>query len=181
MKKNKRNRGLVVLLLLLILGISIGYAAISSDLTINTIANIGKAKWDVHFSNIVKNENNVTATIEPTISEQTEINYSVNLEKPGDFYEFTIDVVNAGTLNAVIAADGVANTELTETQDIYANYTVTYADGTEIAAGDTLYAGETKTIKVRIEYDNTITSEQLNNLTGNISLSLTASLNYVQE
>ena len=53
MKKNKRNRGLVVLLLLLILGISIGYATISSNLTINTIANIGKAKWDVHFDNIV--------------------------------------------------------------------------------------------------------------------------------
>lgn len=181
MKKNKRNRGLVVLLLLLILGISIGYATISSNLTINTIANIGKAKWDVHFDNIVKNENNVTAVVEPTISNQTEINYSVNLEQPGDFYEFTVDVVNAGTLNAVIDTDGVENTTLTTEQDVYANYTVTYDDGTEIAPGDTLAAGESKKIKVRIEYDNTITSEQLNNLTENISLSLTASLNYVQE
>lgn len=181
MKKNKRNRGLVVLLLLLILGISIGYAAISSNLTINTIANIGKATWDVHFENIVKNENNVTATVEPTISNQTEINYSVNLEKPGDFYEFTVDVVNNGTLNAVIDTDGVENTTLTTEQDVYANYTLTYDDGTEIAAGDTLAAGETKKIKVRIEYDSTITSEQINALTENISLNLTASLTYVQE
>ena len=181
MKKNKRNRGLVVLLLLLILGISIGYAAISSNLTINTIANIGKATWDVHFENIVKNENNVTATVEPTISNQTEINYSVNLEKPGDFYEFTVDVVNNGTLNAVIDTDGVENTTLTTEQDVYANYTLTYDDGTEIAPGDKLAAGESKKIKVRIEYDSTITSEQINALTENISLNLTASLTYVQE
>ena len=181
MRKNKRNRILAVLVLLLILGISIGYAAISSKLTINTIANIGKATWDVHFENIVKNENNVTAVVEPTISNQTEINYSVNLEQPGDFYEFTVEVVNAGTLNAVIDTDGVENTILTPEQDVYANYTVTYDDGTEIAPGDTLAAGETKKIKVRIEYDSTITSEQLNALTENISLNLTASLTYVQE
>lgn len=181
MKKNKRNRGLLVLLLLLILGISIGYAAISSKLTINTTANIGNATWDVHFENIVKNENNVTAVVEPTISNQTEINYSVNLEKPGDFYEFTVDVVNNGSLNAVIDTDGVENTTLTTTQDVYANYIVTYDDGTEIAPGDKLAAGESKKIKVRIEYDNTITSEQLNDLSEDIPLNLTASLTYVQD
>ena len=70
MRKNKRNRILAVLVLILILGISIGYAAISSKLTINTIANIGKTTWDVHFENIVKNKNNVTAVVEPTISNQ---------------------------------------------------------------------------------------------------------------
>ena len=37
-----------------------------------------------------------------TPNDTTEVTYEVTLAKPGDFYEFTVDAVNAGTVDAII-------------------------------------------------------------------------------
>ena len=193
MNQKKIRRKILAVAMIALLLISVGYAALETNLRINGTANIAATSWNVYFTNIQTTEGSVTPTVAPTVSgtNTTQLNYTITLNKPGDFYEFTVDVANGGTINAKIADNGISNTALTQTQDTYVNYTVTYADGTEISAGDKLakagtiensVAQDTKTVKVRVEYDPTITAEQLNAMgESDITLNLTYSMQYVQD
>ena len=109
MKENKRTKYyIIVLLLVLVMGI--GYAAIQSTLNINGTAMIKISGWNVHFENLHVTDGSVAinttagdvaAAIEDT--NKTSIDYVVTLEKPGDFYEFTVEAVNGGTMDAKIS------------------------------------------------------------------------------
>ena len=50
--KKKKNSSFVVIALLLIVTISIGYAALSTTLNINGTSTIKTQTWDVHFANV---------------------------------------------------------------------------------------------------------------------------------
>ena len=181
------NKKLVVVAVILLMAISIGYAALTTTLSINGTANIASNSWNVHFENIQTTTGSVTPTTAPTATgtNTTSLTWAVSLAEPGDFYEFTVDAVNSGTINAKIAVNGINKSPLTTTEDTYVNYTVTYSDNTAIAAGDTLakngQSGSTKTMKVRVEFDPNITAEQLNALTEPLNLTLNYSVNYVQD
>ena len=174
-KFNKQNK--LILLVLLIVGISIGYAALSSTLNINGNANIKTAKWDIHFENLVKTTGSATATKEAVINTaKTLIEYTVTLEKPGDFYDFTMDVVNAGSIDAMISK--IVKTGLDVSQSKYIAYTVTYSNGLEVSEKDKLSAGEKKNIKVRVKYRDSLNPEELP--TEDKAITLTFQLVYVQ-
>lgn len=128
--------------------------------------------WNLYFENIQVTEGSVNAVSEPTIigSEKAEITYTVNLNTPGEFYEFTVNIVNAGTLDAMVSE--VNNTQLTEEQKKYLTYDVKYIDGTEVKKNDKLAAGAVETIKVRLEYRKDITAEDLPKEDAIITLSL---------
>ena len=186
---NRKKSSGIVLLLLLVVGISIGYAALTTTLNINGDSTIGKASWDVHFDNVQVTDGsvdgaNVTKAAAIDSGDTTKVNYSITLAKPGDFYEFTVDVVNNGTLDAKLSATPTLTGVSTE-QEAYTNYTITYDDNSSIVVGDTsLIAGKTdsttnkKTVKVRIEYKKDITASQLP--TEDQALNLEFSMNYVQ-
>lgn len=182
----KTNKKIVLVAMILMLLISVGYATIFTTLQITGTANIAATSWDIHFGTITETTGSVTPTTAPTIN-GTEITYAVTLSKPGEFYEFTVPVENAGTINAKIAENGITKTTLTQEQDVIANYIVKYSDNTDIAVGDKLGKAvsgtpTTKTIKVRVEYDENITAEQLNAMgNSDITLNLTFSLKYVQD
>ena len=177
MKKTKRRLSVIVLLLLL-MSVTIGYSALSSSLNITGTSKISNAKWDVHFANISITNGSVTATTAPTIDASgLNITYSVDLSTPGDFYEFTVDVTNAGSVDAKLNALPTV-TGVSDAQDVYTNYTFTHTDGTAIAAGETIAAGTSKNFKVRVEFDSNITSEQLPTSVQNMTL--TVGMNYVQ-
>ena len=104
MKNKKKSKSVVLLLLLLILGISIGYAALTTTLNINGNTTIEKASWDIHFENLVKTTGSEVATVDASIDDtKTLIEYTVTLPKPGDYFEFTVDMVNNGTIDAMIS------------------------------------------------------------------------------
>ena len=72
MRRKKRNQ-LVLLLLVLLTSISLGYAFLSQELTINGTGKVTGGSWQVYFDNLVLNQNNVTlstgdsaAVINPT-------------------------------------------------------------------------------------------------------------------
>lgn len=177
-ENNNKKRYGVLILLLLVVGISIGYAALTTTLNINGTTTIGKASWDIHFENLQVTDGSVTATTAAAIdTAKTTIDYEITLTQPGDFYEFTVDVVNGGTLDAELSAIPEI-LGLSDEQDVYVNYTVTYADDTELAAGDEVAASSSSTYKVRVEYDTNITAEQLP--TEDQTISLTFSANYIQ-
>lgn len=177
--KKKSNRKFVLLVLaLLLFTITVGYAALSTTLNINGTSKINNATWDVHFANLKVTSGSVSATKAATIDSATEIDYNVELIKPGDFYEFTVDVTNTGTIDAKLD-DAPILSGVSAEQDVYTNYTVTYSDDTAIHANDKLAAGATKKLKVRVEFDRNITNSQLP--TEAQTLDLKFAMNYVQD
>lgn len=176
----KGNKSFVVIaILLLVVGISIGYAALSATLNITGNTTIGKATWDVHFENLNETAGSVTAVTPAAIDAgKTNITYAVTLTQPGDFYEFTVDFKNGGTIPAKVAATPTL-AGLSEDQKAYINYTATYSDGTPVQANDALDAAATKTIKVRVEYRSDITSDVLP--AEGTSAELTFAMNFIQE
>ena len=177
--KKKSNRKFVLLVLaLLLFTITVGYAALSTTLNINGTSKINNATWNVQFKNLTVTPGSVSATKAATIDSATEIDYNVELIKPGDFYEFTVDVTNTGTIDAKLGEAPILSGVSAE-QDVYTNYTVTYSDDTAINANDKLAAGATKKLKVRVEFDRNITNSQLP--TEAQPLNLTFAMNYVQD
>lgn len=179
-KENSRTNYIVIALLVLVIGISIGYAALSATLNINGSSTIGKASWDVHFANIIETAGGVTATKAATITSgnATEVTYEVTLPTPGTFYEFTVDVVNAGSLDAKLSADATVE-GVSAAQAVYTKYSVVWSDtGVAPKTGDVITAGQKKTAKVRVEYNKDVTAAQLP--TTDQVLTLTASMNFIQ-
>ena len=173
MKDKKKKYLSIVILLLLVVGITVGYAALTANLSINGTSTIGVADWEVRFANLSVSENSVEPVSDPELSEDgLTITYSVNLATPGDFYEFTVDVVNSGSIPAKLSempnVSGVS-----EAQDAYTNYTFTHADGTQIQVGEQLAAGASKKFKVRVEYDKNITNAQLPKTAQTMNLTVT--------
>lgn len=196
MEENNKKRSVAVIavfLLLLLLGL--GYAALTTTLNINGTATVKKQTWSIKLQNPNVTTGSVTATKNPAVTVSgTTCEYGMTLEKPGDFFEFTIEATNDGTIDAKIGDTPIISGVSTEMEPIV-NYTVTYEDGTAVAKDDTLNAGTTKKFKVRVEYDRDIDADTLNGINwgtttpeggGNpvpntsVNLTLTYSVPYVQ-
>ena len=162
-----------ILLIILILGLGIGYAYINSDLNINGTAQVNSANWDVHWANVQVSTGSVSAN-SPTISNQTTVNYSVVLNLPGDYYEFTVDAVNCGSIDAMIdSIDSKLNGVTITTLPDYLNYTVTYSDGVALQPNHQLLHNTTEKYKVRIEYRTDIELNQIPATNQTLSLQFT--------
>ena len=174
MKKYNRSTK-VMILVVLVLAISIGFAALSTTLKINGDAIVHGGKWNIYWDNVEVVSGSVEAD-EPEIGQddgdlpKTKVTWDVLLEEPGDFYEFTIDAVNAGTVDAVITD---IESSATPTLPEYISYTVTYADGTGVVVNDPLakrddsttpFTPTRKKYKVRVEFLSTVTEEQLDEI-----------------
>ena len=92
----------ICLIVFIIFGISIGYAVINRTLNITGNSEINKNTWDLHFENILITDGSVSAIKEAVIEDELSVNFNVMLNLPGDFYEFTVDVVNSGTIDAML-------------------------------------------------------------------------------
>ena len=173
-----------VIFAVLIMCITLGYAYLNTELDINGTTNITSANWSIYWDNIQFGSNNVTDITTPaTISSGlTEVTFNVNFKEPGDTYEFTVDAVNDGSINAMVSvvSNGVyaANGTTPKTLPDYLEYTVTYSDGIEIAQNHLLEAGETETYKVRVHYKEDITASQLPSTNDNYVFKF--SVDYVQ-
>ena len=175
-KKFLRNKRSFIFLLVLCLGV--GFAFLSSQLTITGNTSVSGNKWSVYFNNVQVTDGSVEATVAPTTSgtTTTSIDYTVTLDKPGDFYEFTVDAVNNGTIDAMI--ESINMTSLDSDVAKYLSYTATYLDGTELLQKDIIKKNSTETYKIRIEFMSDIESTDLVEEVTN--LNLTFEVNYVQ-
>jgi hypothetical protein len=176
---NRRNKQITIYFLLFgLLLIGVVYAILQTNLQINGTTKITQNSWNIHFENIQVNPNSVPigqndsgATIDP--NNDCKIDFSVTLSIPGDFYEFTVDVVNDGTIDGMVSLLGkslkVNNVEVQEVP-YYLNYDVTYDDGTEILPNHLLAVNSIETYLVRLEYKRDI--DHLPEETPTISTSL---------
>ena len=174
-KNIKKIQAMIVIPLICL--ISIAYAYLSSNIQINGTAVIKNKKWDVYFDNVEIYQGSVAAVVEPTTDAQNTltINYEVNLNVPGQYHKFDVDVVNNGDFDATL--DSFTITELTAEQQKYLDYSVTYKDGTEIAVGDIVNSKNSKELTVNLEYKKDITVEDLQ--TEDQTLNLSIELIYV--
>lgn len=173
-----KSNYIIALFYLWFVGISLGYAILNTSLNITGKSSIAKSTWDIHFENISITDGSVEAIKEPTVEDLTSVYFEAKLSNPGEFYEYTVDVVNKGSIPAKISSNPILS-GVEETEDVYLNYTVTYLDGREIKLGDTLDVSESVSYKVRIEFDENITNSQLPD-TAKL-LDLLFEVNYVQQ
>ena len=186
-------------LLVAVLGLTVAFAALSQTLTINGSAAVDAASWDIHFEKTSGKETEVkgAATFtEPTLSGTTIENFSATLTKPGDSVTYYFDIVNNGTVDAVVSSydfsygytkcfgiveadagwndckawdldnNGTINVNDKAKHMELFDYNIYYVDGgKKLARKDTLNAGETKHMKLVIEYKDTATGLPENNIT----------------
>lgn len=159
-----------------VLTLTVVYAALSTTLNINGNTQVMAASWDVYLDNVQLNSSSVSTTA-PEITNKTTATFSTTLTKPGDFYEFTIDVVNNGTIDAMIAS--ITKTpELTDDQKKYLNYIIEYQNGESITTKQLVSKKSFVRLKVKVEYRKDITSSDLP--TSKETLNLSFKVNYVQ-
>ena len=168
-KKHEKKNILIGVLLAAVVLMSVGYAALASQLDINGTSAIS-SKWDVKFTSMTDGVAVGTATNKkPAAFTSTTATFDVELVSPGDSMTYDIVVSNAGTLDAEL--DSIVGLPTSVPTDAI-KYTVT-----GVSEGDVLAAGNTTTITVKVEYDSSVdaqpTAEQL-------SKTLSVTLNYVQ-
>ena len=182
MEKERRTKALVIVVMLIVVaGLTVAFASLSSVLNIKGTAYLDAAKWGIKFENLSEPVKTGTARVTGTATieeaKSAEIsNINVNLSTPGDKVVYTVDLVNEGTINAKI--DKIEKTELTEEQQKYLTFKVTDKDYNEVSKGDILSSGETKKLIITIEFIKDLTKEDLPTNTSTISLSY--KLNFVQ-
>ncbi len=129
-------------LLIAIVVMAVGYAALSEELNIFGTANID-ANWQVEFTAITLEDSHETTEVSKSFTATT-AEFEVDLHAPGAFAEYDIVVTNNGTINAKIAS--IVIDESIALADV--SYTVT-----GIAVDDELDASLTHTVTVRVDWD----------------------------
>ena len=169
MKKQKYT------IFILILLIGIGFAYLSTTLSINGRGLFGKSDWKIYFDNVREVEGSEFVTTVPETSGDitTSLNFEVNLPKPGDKYKFYVDVVNAGDLDAMINV--ITRTNL---ESNYAEYKVTYYDGVELSEKDLLKANSKDILLIEVSYKTDIDLDTLSS--DKDPVDITISLEYTQ-
>lgn len=176
MESERKSKGIIIgVLCAVIVFMSIGFAALSSQLKINGNATISDT-WNVQITNIEKKEGSTgaTATSDPTYTATT-ANFNVSLKEPGDYAIYTVTVKNTGSLDAVL-------TRITENEGAGGSaaikYTVTPGAGSE--QGSTLAkTNGIHTFDVKVEYLSTAVGA--NAPEANASKSLSVTLDYNQK
>lgn len=179
MKGQKKKQRNVLLLLVVILGITVGFALLSTTLYINGTSTIKGNEWSVYWDgdSIAETQGSVTADTPAAIVDNTdnqEITFAVNFDLPGDYYEFTVNAVNAGTIDGILkqfekgiyvedanATDGIRKVNPGD-NDYPTNliYTVTYANNTAPVVDTDILAKRTDAThfttqgyKVKVQFD----------------------------
>ena len=179
MKKYGCKRSLnFIFIIVAVLTITIGYSVMNRELTITGNSEVKSNSWDIHFENVVVKEGSVTAIKVPTIdAEKDGIDFSVSLNLPGDYYSFTVDVVNAGSMDGMV--DTITKTpELTDAQKKYLNYKIEYENGEVITSKQLVKKESFVRVKVIVEYRKDITETDLPTVDNTLNLGFT--INYVQ-
>lgn len=189
MEKQRGVKALsIVALVAAVIGLTVAFAALSRQLTINGSATVDPATWDIHYAAATgadTGKTKYTATGSATavngdLTATTVSNLSATLTKPGDSVTFFWDVVNGGDIDAHITSlvpatisnsnlqcEGQASDSAVATSDaskVCNNvvFTFKYVGGDAVAADDTLTVSEgTKHLELTISFPSTVTNENM--------------------
>ena len=175
--KDRKTLSLVLCLVLVsVFTLTVAYSALSAVLTINGNARVSAANWDIYLNNPRVTSGSATTNL-PEIKTSSTLEFETTLNMPGDFYEFTVDVVNEGDIDAMIE-NIVKTPDLTADQAKFLKYEITYQNNEPITTKQLLAKDATMPIKVRIEYRKDLSNTDLP--TNQIVLDLALTLEYIQ-
>ena len=185
MERNRKIKTLsLVALIVAVLGLGVAFAALSSKLTINGSAKAQAGSWNIHFAKTLDMPTQTTGDAsftEPTLSDTSILGFKATVTKPGDSVTYYFDIVNSGTVDALIEdyvfktgylecsgsrvsdhpeckiydfnSDGFVDSKDYGVWNASIKYGLYYTDNNkEIKSGDTISAGETKHAKLVVEY-----------------------------
>lgn len=146
MSTRRSNKNLILLILLLVIvGMAVGYAALSQALVINGTANI-TTEWKILFTDI--KEGTLVGAESKTIPTYTATTatFDVNLLYPGASAQYVVTVANQGSIDAKLTSiDGIETANAATPTDI--TYSI------DAQTDDTLNAGATRTYIVTVAWD----------------------------
>lgn len=165
-----------IILFVISIFIGVGYSYLNSNLGITGYSTIKNASWDVHFSNVNVQSGSVENGTYEITGNSTVLNFQASLDEPGNYYNFTVDVNNTGTIDAMLGS--LVNTGLSTEQAKYLEYTVTYSDGTEIKEKDLIGAATAETLLVKVKYKDDVAESDLP--TDDQTINLQLNMTYIQ-
>ena len=180
MRFNSKTNSMVLFLFSMILLLGVGYAYLNTSVTVQGAGKVTSSSWDVHFENVVVNEkssNSLEGNPLPTIIDDSTVTFNVGLESPGEFYEFSLDVVNNGTIDAMID-DIIVSPELTVEQQKMFRYEIKYDNGINLEKYQSLKSGEKKNIKILFKYNEMLDYVEYSEENQSFEFSIT--IKYVQ-
>ena len=134
-------KGLFILTLIFILSlllVTFVYRILHEDVDTSYI-------WNINLTNIKEKEGSTKAKL---ATKDNNISLDLVLKEENEFYEFTFDIENKGTLDAKLEEYDL---KIENPKNIL-TYKINYLNGKEINKGDILNNDSTQTIKVRIDY-----------------------------
>ena len=164
---------------LLLLGLGLGYAAMSTNLNITGTTVLKDNRWDIHLENVQVTTGSVSATT-PTINTAKDtVTYSVDLNNLGDYFEFTVDCKNDGSLDGMISnISSTLNSNPITNLPTALSYSVTYADGIQIENNHLLEKNDKVTFKIRVGYRTDINISDIPSTSQTLNLAFTVT--YIQ-
>jgi hypothetical protein len=188
---------ILVALVFSILTISIAYAVLSTSLDISGSATVQESSWGFKLGEGIslsgKDYETTGSAIynEPTFDGVT-ATYNFSLSKPGDSVTYFFRIYSLGSLPGEISSILTSNPTCTSSLNVKSDeelvcnnllYEITYSDGTPIQTGDVFnktslntpaitclkgaYTGNVRSIKVKITFDDKVTSVPSSTVTVN--------------
>ena len=140
-----------ILIIFLVLLISIGFAYLSTTLNLNGTVGFNSNTFDIHFDNIeLVSEDVEYTTLEVDSQDNTKVNASINFKEPSEIFEYTVDIVNGGGIDAIF--DSITN-NISSTIEDYITIDIKYFDGSTINQNDLLRMGQSVKIRVKVIYN----------------------------
>ena len=167
MKANKyRKMKLLFCMLFILMFLFIGYASLTTTLQINGVADVDSASWNVYWDHVQVLDGSVSGdlvTQAPLIdSDKTSVSYHVRLKEPGDYYAFTVDAVNDGSLDAMIDSISLTiNNQPISNLPKYLQYEFTYGDGMTVEEKHLLHSNQREIYRFYIKYRDDIDPSDL--------------------
>ena len=174
----RRRKNKKFIIIILILFISIGFAYLSASLNITGLATIKRSVWDVHFENIVNENEDVLNIDTPAVisNNKLRVDFEVSLDQPGQEYSFYVDVLNNSTFD--VALSNLSITGLDSSLENYIIPTVTYSDGITPLQNDILKENSLETLRVSVKYNDDLDANNLP--TSDSDFQLSVQLTYIQ-
>ena len=183
MEQNRGFRAIAIIALCLsVIGLSIGFAAFSQNLTVNGTGTLKGNLWKVEFADLVtptlansKLVGTATSVADINVAGTT-LTFAASLYFPGDKVIYDFKVKNTGTIDAKISAVSLTGVDAATAKKI--SYTLTYANGDPIEVNDVLNSGDTENLRLIVEFSPLATSADLP--ASDVALSLGATITYLQ-
>ena len=168
MKTRQKQRIVILTLGAVILGLVLGYAALSQVLNINGTSSIS-GDFNIQIVALDENTMNHAQTVSKTGLGTTTVSFTVDLESPGASAIYDVTVENKGSIDAVLKSiEGIDEANLSAPLDVKFSTT-------GIEEGDPLLKGQRKTFQVQVRWDSSATEIPTSNKT------LVLKLNYEQQ